>query len=447
MKMTQEVSLSQEDLGLFESLLLEVYGIRLDRERNPFFLPAFFIRLKERGFQSPQEYYHFIKYHPEGGSELRELIDLITVKETHFFRNKAQFNLLMESVLPEMIRRKERSREKEIRCWSAGCATGDEAYSLAIVLRESLPSPSQWRLSILGTDINRKGLAVARRGVYEEKHLAFLPPAYLKKYFKSEESGFSLNPEIKEMVQFEAHNLSKDPFTDERMQNLDLLFCRNVLIYLDERSARRILEGFYHCLVPEGYLFLGHAEILWQMDHQFETLVFPQTFIYRKRVPSKAPEDLSPKTGEASEGKALCPPPGIRSTLSIASQLANEGHYQEAADLLKRIVEEDPTAAEAHHLLGILFLSSNRLDEAEGQFQKVVYLSPHAPIAYFHLGMLYLRKGRRREASRMLRNALRLLEKRPKEEKVEFCEEVTVGSLLKTCKEALTQIPKGGSLE
>jgi len=444
--MTTELSLSQEDLGLFESLFLEVFGVRLDRERNPFFLPAFFNLLKERGFQSSQQYYHVMIYQPEGGSGLREMIDLVTVKETHFFRNKAQFDLLMESILPELVGRKERSREKEIRCWSAGCATGDEAYSLAIALRESLPSPSQWRLSILGTDISRKGLAVAKRGVYEEKHLAFLPQTYLKKYFKSEGSGFSLNPEIKEMVQFEAHNLSKDPFTDERMQNLDLLFCRNVLIYLDERSARRILEGFYHCLVPEGYLFLGHAEILWQMDHHFETLVFPQTFIYRKRVPVKAPEDLSPKTGETSERKALSPP-GIRSTLSIASQLANEGHYQEAADLLKRIVQEDPTAAEAHHLLGILFLSSNHLDEAEGQFQKVLYLSPRVPITYFHLGMLYLRKGRSKEASRMLRNALRLLEKRPKEEKVEFCEEMTVGLLLKTCKEALTQIPKGGSLE
>lgn len=447
MKVNQQFPLSQEEFHLFENLFLETCGIRLDQTRNPFLLSAFSTRLQERGFQSYQEYYHFIKYHPEGNFELRELVDLITVRETHFFRNKAHFDLLTESVLPEIIQKKGKSSEKRIRCWSAGCATGDEAYSIAMVLRELLPSPSDWHISILGTDINRTGLAVARRGIYPETHLTYLPSSYLRKYFKREGSHHSLNPEIREMVQFMDHNLSRDPFTDERMQNLDLLFCRNVLIYLDERSAKRILEGFYHCLLPGGYLFLGHAEILWQMDHQFETVIFPQTFVYRKRASSEPIPIHSSEVGGCLEINDPSLLPGVRSILSLASQWANEGKYEKATDLLKKLIEEDPLTVEAHYLLGILSLKSNRLDEAEERFQRVLYLHPHAVMAHFHLATLYLRNGRMREASRFLRNAIQMLEQKPREEKVEFCEEVTVGFLLRACQELLLKIPKGGSLE
>lgn len=446
MEINQPFPLSQEEIRLFQNLFLETCGIRLDQERNPSLWSAFSTRLQKRGFHSYQEYYHFIKYHPEGRFEFRELIDLITVRETHFFRNKAHFDLLLESVFPEIIRKKEKNRERRIRCWSAGCSTGDEAYSIAMVLREILPSPSDWHISILGTDINRTGLAVARRGVYPENHLTYLPLHYLKKYFKSERSEYILAPEIREMVQFMDHNLSRDPFTDDRMQDLDLLFCRNVLIYLEEQSVKRILEGFYHCLLPGGYLFLGHAEILWQMNHQFETVVFPQTFVYRKRVLSGPIQSLSPERERFSEANDPSPLPIIRSTLSLATQLANEGKYGEATDLLKKLIVEDPLAIEAHYLLGILSLNSNRLDEAEDQFQRVLYLHPHAVLAHFHLGTLYLRKGKMREASRFLKNAIQILEKKPKEEKVEFCEEITAGFLLRICQELLLKSSKGGSL-
>ncbi len=444
--MNPSLPLSQEEVRLFENLFLETCGIRLDQKQHPFILLAFTKRIQEKGFQSYQDYYHFIKYHPEGDGELRELIDLLTVMDTHFFRNKAHFDLLIETVLPEIIKRKEKTGERGIRCWSAGCATGDEAYSLAIALMEVLPSPSDWDISILGTDINRNGLAVAKRGVYPKSHLAHLPQTYLNKYFKREGSNHRLIPEIKEMVQFMDHNLSRDPFTNERMQALDLLFCRNVLIYLDERSTRRILEGFYHCLLPGGYLFLGHAEILWQMDHQFETILFPQTFVYRKRVSAGIIQPPCFGRKELIEARERSPLPVLRSALSMATQLANEGKYQEASDLLCRWVAEDPLAVEAHYLLGTLWLNSNRFEEAEVQFKRVLYLRPQAVMAHFHLGTLYLRKGRTREAYRILRNAVQILEMKPKEEKVEFCEELTVEFLLGACQKLLARIPKGGSL-
>ncbi|MGQ9777247.1 MAG: CheR family methyltransferase [Thermodesulfobacteriota bacterium] len=437
--------LPPEAFRLFENLFLETFGMHLDWERNPSFEFALSTRLRQRGFKSYQEYYDFIRFHSEGSFELRELVDLITVKETHFFRNKTQFDVLMEYVLPEIIQRKEKSGERRIRCWSAGCATGDEAYSLAIVLREVLPWPSEWSVSILGTDINRNGLAMAKKGVYERGHLVSLPQFYLQKYFKSQGLAYVLHSEIKEMVQFEDHNLVKDPFTDERMRDLDFIFCRNVLIYLNEMAMRRIIDNFYYCLTPSGYLFLGHAEILWQRDHQFETVLFPQTFIYRKRPNFPIKRDPLPKGKEALRTQVQLEAPPVRNTLSLAAQWANEAKYQEAVDLLKKIISDEPLSLEAHYLLGVIYQKEDFREEAKVQFRKVLYLDPNVASAYFHLGYLYLREGSLKEASRLLRKAVHLLQKRPKGERAEFFEEVTVEFLLKTCKDTLMKISREGT--
>ena len=132
--------LSPDDFALFQELLIDAYGLRFEEERNQSLHLALWERLQVRGYDSYREYYNLLKFHPEGRLEVRELIDLITVGETYFFRNQAQFNVLMRSVLPEIIQRKVSSRDKSIRIWSAGCSRGDEPYSIAIAINEVLPS-------------------------------------------------------------------------------------------------------------------------------------------------------------------------------------------------------------------------------------------------------------------------------------------------------------------
>jgi len=282
--------LSADDFGLFQELLIQTSGLFFEKSRNQSLHLALWQRLQHRGYDSYREYYNLLKFHPEGRLEIRELLDLITIGETYFFRNKAQFDVLMRFVLPEIIQRKADSRDRCIRVWSAGCSGGDETYSIAMAMMEVVPSYQEWRISILGTDINRNGLACAKEAVYAEKHIAHLPKGYLEKYFKVGGSTYRLNPKVQELTQFEYHNLAKDPFIQERMQNIDILFCRNVIIYFDDQTTQRVIANFHDCLAQDGYLFLGHSETLWQITDKFERVEFPQTFIYRKRS-SPAQED------------------------------------------------------------------------------------------------------------------------------------------------------------
>ncbi len=471
--------LSSKEFALFQKLVREGCGIQFEESRSQTLHFALWKRLQKRHLGSYQEYYHFLKNSPQGPFEFQQLIDLITNTETHFFRNPAQFDVLKQFVLPEIIWRKERLKERKIRCWSAGCSTGDEAYSIAIVLRESLPFPSEWDISILATDINRNALAHARKGVYGEKNLVQIPKDDRLKYFKLQDSYYDLNPEIKGAVQFEYHNLVKDPFLDKRMRDVDILFCRNVLIYFDPQKTQKVIENFFHCLSPEGYLFLGHAETLWQITDQFESIEFPHTFIFRKRrqrdhkvggrpimVLPEGSFNASPPShslefgSEIGQKKDPLPaqprediPHGVsgkpnienvQSYFSLATRLANEAKYQEAYEVLSKIITEDNLNGEAYYLLGILSYKIGNLLEAESHFRRVLYVNPDSPLAYFNLGTIYLYQGRVKEATREFQNTIRLLEKRSKDEPIGFCEDFNVEFLLRACQKTLIEISHGG---
>jgi chemotaxis protein methyltransferase CheR len=503
--------LSPDDFGLFQKLLIEASGLRFDEGRYQVLQHALWQRLQHRGYDSYREYYNLLKFHPEGRLEIRELFDLVTIGETYFFRNKAQFDVLMRFVLPEIIQRKVDSGDKCIRAWSAGCSRGDETYSIAMAMMEVFPSFEEWRISILGTDINRTGLACSEEAVYGEKDIGHLPKEYLEKYFKSQGSTYHLRDDVKELAGFEYHNLARDPCLHETMQNVDIIFCRNVIIYFDSQTTERVLENFYNCLAQDGYLFLGHTETLWQITDRFERVEFPQTFIYKKRlgpireeatrpfmaVPeidienftfSTAPVETFQAAGKdgawgatlarQSEpslhkprdhaedptrqvdmpSETVVPSSPARSAgqdknhilahLAKATILANEAKYKEAADILGKIVEADNLSVEAYYLLGVLSYKSGDLKEAETQFRKVIYVAPDSVLAYFNLGNMYLYQKKLGEAAREFKNAIRLLEKRPKDEQVRFCEDFTVEFLLRACRNTLVQLSRrGGSYE
>ena len=490
--------LSPDDFGLFQKLLIEASGLRFDEGRYQVLQHALWQRLQHRGYDSYREYYNLLKFHPEGRLEIRELFDLVTIGETYFFRNKAQFDVLMRFVLPEIIQRKVDSGDKCIRAWSAGCSRGDETYSIAMAMMEVFPSFEEWRISILGTDINRTGLACSEEAVYGEKDIGHLPKEYLEKYFKSQGSTYHLRDDVKELVGFEYHNLARDPCLHETMQNVDIIFCRNVIIYFDSQTTERVLENFYNCLAQDGYLFLGHTETLWQITDRFERVEFPQTFIYKKRLgpireeatrpfmavpeidienltlsagpirtfgdaaltsveetgteqkpePFEQVEDSTLRVDKPPDAALLSSPDTkaaqdknhILTRLAKATILANEAKYKEAADILGKIVEADNLSVEAYYLLGVLSYKSGDLREAEAQFRKVIYVTPDSILAYFNLGNMYLYQRKLKEAAREFRNAIRLLEKRPKDEQVRFCEDFTVEFLLRACRNTLAQI-------
>ncbi|MBF0619768.1 MAG: hypothetical protein HQL19_06330, partial [Candidatus Omnitrophica bacterium] len=315
--MTVPKILSSEDFLLFQEYLETETGLFFDEDRDQNLRRALWDRVQKRGYSSYDEYYHYLKYHIEGRFELRELLTLITTGETYFFRNIAQFDVLMRDVLPEIIKRKSKTPNRSIRIWSAGSSKGDEGHSIAIALMQVLPDYQNWNISILGTDINRDVLKEAREAIYVRKDLGELSPDLVERYFVKRGSNYVLSSEVKKLVRFEYHNLAKDPFTLDPMLNLDVIFCRNVTIYFNLDTTRKLVGKFYDCLTPGGYLFLGHAETLWQISTKFQTIEYPSTFIYRKPETESAqpfvafpdPESLRAAKTSAQAPKAVAAAP------------------------------------------------------------------------------------------------------------------------------------------
>ncbi len=515
--MKNVLPLSENDFDFFQQLLVEESGLYFDKDRSDSLRHALWERLQNRKYDSYQEYFHFLKYHPEGLTEIREIIDLITIGETYFFRNRPQFDALMKRVLPEIIERKMYSVDKSIRVWSAGCSKGDEPYSIAIAIMEVLPSYENWDISILGTDVNRNALVCAKNAVYNKKDIGHLPQGYLDKYFEKRGSKYILNQNVKKLVRFEDYNLARAPFNMEQMKNLDILFCRNVTIYFNLQTTKRVIENFYNCLKQDGYLFLGHSETLWQITNKFETVEFPQTFIYRKAindveeeamrpfvgVPKIKLDDFAPvektfseeyiffeeaepaeekiETFEITEETEIPPEPEkqesvyreasklftekkyeqalslfdqiiaqdknhIRAYFAKANILANQAKYEEAINTLTKIIEVDNLYVEAYYLLGVLLYKEGNYEEAERQFRRAIYVDPSIVLAYFNLGNIYLYLGKYDKASKEFNNTIKLLEGRPVEEQVKFCEDFTVEFLLRACKNNLEEIPEKAGL-
>lgn len=228
-------------------------------------------RLCELGITLP-EYMEYINRHKE---EWVPLVECITINETYFFREEAQLNELCNVILPEW---KQRPR---IRIWSAACSTGEEPYSIAMMIAEQGHIPLE-RVSITGTDINRKVLQFARQGCYPKQSLCFRRTSseMLNSYFHLEGDKYQVNERIRNQVEFRPLNLVQDI---GKMERVDIIFCRNVLIYFDEETTRRIIGHFYDRLNPGGYLFLGHAETILGINTDFETVNAPNTYYYRKK--------------------------------------------------------------------------------------------------------------------------------------------------------------------
>jgi len=220
------------------------------------------------------EYAEFLKRNPQ---EWDHLVELITNNETYFFREESQLHELSNVILPQF-------RNKTcIRIWSAACSTGEEPYSLAMTIAESGMVPLE-SVHITATDINKKVLQIARRGWYHKNSLCFrrTPREMLDKYFFPQDEGFQIKSFIKDRIDFRQSNL----LNDEDMAavgKVDVIFCRNVLIYFDSATTRRVISKFYHLLNPGGFLFLGHAETITGMNTDFETIHAHAAFYYRKR--------------------------------------------------------------------------------------------------------------------------------------------------------------------
>lgn len=274
------MELTVEDFIPIRDLIKERCGIWLGESKISFLRNRLVSRLKATNMDTAKEYFYFLKYDPFGQKEMDELVDAVTVNETYFNREDEQLGDFVNEVVPLLLERKRGVLPLSI--WSAGCSTGEEPYTLAMLLMEHQLAIQKSMIDIFASDINNRVLCSAREGLYTDYSVRHLPPLYLLKYFEKDNNGiYSIKDEVKTMVRFACINFM-DSFATSRIKEVDCIFCRNVIIYFDKKDKVRCIEHLYRSLAKGGYLLLGHSESLEHVTGRFDVVRLKKTVAYKK---------------------------------------------------------------------------------------------------------------------------------------------------------------------
>ena len=263
----KKFTLSDEEFNKLRRLVFDAAGISLSDAKRELVISRFSRRLRALNLSTFGEYYNFV-ISPDGQSEMQNFVNSITTNKTDFFREPAHFDCLLQRVLPDWIRQQASGPCAVLNVWSAGCSTGEEAYSLAMILSRFKEEYLGFRFSILATDISTRVLEKGRRGIYEEERAEPIPTMLRKKYLmrsKDRTKGLvRIVPEIRSLVEFKRLNFMDDEFAIN--EPMAIIFCRNVMIYFDRATQEEVLKRFCRHLIPGGYLFTGHSETLQNLD-------------------------------------------------------------------------------------------------------------------------------------------------------------------------------------
>lgn len=266
--------LSDANFERFRTLIYDESGIHFSSTNRSILESRLKERLRAASLESIDEYYSLIR---NNDGEMKVLLDAVTTNLTRFFRNTAHFETFEYFVVPNLLKAKQSASDRTIRIWSAGCSTGEEPYSVAMMLLELLPAG--FPFEVVGSDLSLKSLMTGQEGFYAENRMNGVPERFLSKYFEAKGGGFQVKPEVKKAVRFDYHNLKND----SGLRGMDIIFCRNVLIYFDEAAQKAVVDRFWEAMAPHGYLFIGHSESLFGMNTKFEFLRTDWACLYEKK--------------------------------------------------------------------------------------------------------------------------------------------------------------------
>src|SRR5208283_4372206 len=441
-------------------------GLKLRPEDREACRAAVKSRLKGLKLSTFEEYHQFlISDTTESGSEWKEVAALLTTGETYFFRDKGQLALIRNWILPELI---ENRRDKRcLRIWSAGCATGEEPYSLAILLDMILPDLKGWDILIVGTDINEESLKKAARGIYSQWSFRMVDKDIQGNYFKKHHDEWAINENIKKMVKFQYGNLIEDGSFSQNPDicNVDIIVCRNVFIYFGKEAVSAVFNNFLKILNEGGYLITGHGELYGLDLSRLRQIMFPEAVIYKKtaeleggnnlKVEAKGFSKPALPVQEASKIKPLEPKTEIaesskkgRHTEAVdkaasmlntckddkvylmAQALANSGDYEKAESICRKAINTNAGSADPYFLLAHIAEARGNIEEAMDLFKKAIYLNPSFIAAYCELGGLYEKGNDILRARKARTTAIELLKSLPSQAPVKPYD-ITAGELLK----------------
>ncbi len=402
----------------------------------------------------------------------------LTIGETYFFRERTSFEILEQHILPGIIRARS-GAEQRLRIWSAGCCTGEEPYSVAMLIDRLIPEPRAWNVTLLATDINPRFLRKAAEGVYGEWSFRDTPCGVKERYFEERhDRRFELHPHLRKRVTFSYLNLADDVYPSllNGTNAMDVILCRNVLMYFSADRARQVVGNLYHSLADGGWLIVSPTEISHALFSSFTAVEFPGAVLYRKTtgagakvalVEGRAPGldnslttvPVDPRAAASPVPEEMAPePPARRATRSrkalprghderevfarTARICADQGRIREALEWCDKAVAADKLNPAVRYLLATVQQEGGQPDAAVLSLQRALYLDPDFALAHFALGNLRLSQGRAREAERHFTNALGALGGRPQDEVVPESDGLTAGRLAEIIAVVLASRPR-----
>lgn len=368
------------------------------------------------------------------------ILRALMIGETYFFRQRTQLGWLRQTVMPDLLKR----HPNGITIWSAGCATGEEVYSVAVTIYENTTPTIRRNINIIGSDINRTALDTARRGLYRDWSFRHTDPNFKDYYFDKAENGLQIKSFIRQMVTFTPNNLLTSP----PINKLDVISCCNVLLYLHENAVRQVEDHFFETLTPGGWLLLGQAETVHTNRERWLTHLYPGGMAYQKPMETSsrsrivyhqtqpqqrataAPVEANPRsmydeavdllrTKQTDEAESI-----LREILAtqindakahilLGCILANRRQINDAHVELDVALNHNPLQADAHYLKGLLYLESHQQAAAEEAFKSALYCHKGHPLTAVMLGNLYAQSGAPDKARRVWKAALENLDGHP----------------------------------
>jgi len=466
--------LSDEVLLQARALIARRLGLDFPERRQADLERGLARALRTSSILEPETYLAWMATKPDEDPEWRRLAGHLTVGETYFFRDRSCFDALEQQVLPALIATRRSEGILRLRLWSAACATGEEPYSVAILLDRLLPDRSDWGLTILGTDINPEALETAQRGLYREWSLRETPRWLQDRYFhRRVGETFEVDLRIQRMVTVAPLNLAEDGYPEvvTNTSAMDLILCRNVLMYFTREAQRAVVTRLKKALVTGGWLAVSPAELCADLFHPLVPVHFPGAILYRKEqrpaisdqpaavsgqlsafssqlavasyqpsavsdqwsetIPwSAAPEEV-PNDVATSQPEERDVAFSVTETLLEQTRaLADQGKLDEARHLCETALGRDRLSSEAHILLAAICQERGDIPAAQAALGRAIYLVPDSASAHFLLGSLRLRQGKRREGRRSMETVVRLLQSVPRDEGLAGSDGLTAGRLL-----------------
>lgn len=413
--------LTPDEFALFRDWIHRHSGIYLEDIKADSLRISLVTRATRFNYTDYADYFRLLSNNED---EFKELMNLVTINETSFFRFPAQFDALKARIIPEIVQGKA-AGDRSFRVWSAGCSTGEEPYTIAMTLTDSSLEPLGYSFEVMGSDVSTHALERARKGVYPDRSLTNLSQDTINRWFEAAEGGHRPVARIRERCSFQYHNLIKEPYPLAYMSGWDVIFCRNVTIYFRLESTKRVVDHFYDALNPGGYLFIGHSETLTSVSERFEAVEIDGVFLYRKpvakpgftfgdivskrqrRAARASTQKPRPKTerkaptrsvgGRAATSRVESPSTPAEVTaddlVASAHAMLEQARAVDALVLAERALALEPRNLDAHVVAAFSYADVGDLAAAKSQAEEALSASPLAAPARYILGIIKREEG------------------------------------------------------